>query len=176
MTALLEDPMPIILFGIIAEAVLGVVLLRTGRGVVLWAMIGVLLLVAAGVGVEWLVMTDAEQVEAVVEGVAAAVAANDRDRVKKYLDPSAKGLRSRVDWEFDRVDFAEARVTNLEITVDDTASPPTAEAAVIGIISIESSSEGLLRNNYVIDLVAYLHRTPEGWLIVRHKWNRDPRR
>jgi hypothetical protein len=89
----LEDPMPIILFGIVAEAVLGIILLTTRRGVLLWAMAGVLVLVLAGVGLEWLVVTERERVEATVEGAAAAVRANDRQGLLQCLDPAAADAR-----------------------------------------------------------------------------------
>ena len=63
MTTLLEDPMPVIFFGIVAEAILGVVLLQTRRGAVLIAMVAVLVVVLGCVGLERLVVTDTEQVE-----------------------------------------------------------------------------------------------------------------
>lgn len=175
MATLLEDPLPMILFGIIAEAVLGVVLLRTGRGVVLLAMIGVLLLVAGGVWVEWLVVTEKEQVEAVVEGVAAAVEANDPAGVKRHIDPSASRLLRRVNWAYDLVDFTEAKITNLEISINDLTSPPTARAHLTGIVAFEGKREDLLRSTYVIDLDALFRRTPEGWLITGYEnWKNDP--
>ena len=55
MTFLLESPWPALVFGIFAEALLGIILLRTGRGVLLWAMAGVGLVVggASGSSTRW---------------------------------------------------------------------------------------------------------------------------
>ena len=95
MTTLLESPWTVILFGIAAEAVLGIILARTGRGVLIWAMAGVLLLVLALVGLEWLVVTDRERIEATLESAAASVAANDPDGVLETIDGSATEARRR---------------------------------------------------------------------------------
>ncbi len=81
MITLLETPVSIILFGIVAEVVLLVTLLLTGRGVVLVGMIGTVVLVAVGVGLEWLVVTQRERVEAAIYRTTAAFEANDLDTV-----------------------------------------------------------------------------------------------
>jgi hypothetical protein len=64
MTMFLESPIPVIFIGIIAEAVLATFFFSMRKAWTLWAMLGVLVLVFAGVGLEWVVVTDVEQVEA----------------------------------------------------------------------------------------------------------------
>ena len=89
MTLLFENPLRIIFIGIVIEAVLGIVLLRTGRGAMLWAMLGVLALTLAGVAVERLVVTEKERVEMTLDGITSALEANDLTRVLSYIAPDA---------------------------------------------------------------------------------------
>ena len=111
MLTLLESPLPVILFGIIAEAVLGIVLVRTGRGVLIWVMIGVLVLVSAGVALEWLVVTDVETVEAAFESMAAALETNDPDAVLAHIDPAAADTRNLAAWGLRQVEFTKVGIT-----------------------------------------------------------------
>ena len=70
---MLDGPIPILCTGIILEIVLGLILLRTGRG---WAMIGMGLVAVAtllGIGVERLIVTDTKRVKATLENARAAV-------------------------------------------------------------------------------------------------------
>ena len=64
MTTLIEDPTPILVVGILIEAVLAIALLRTGRGVLLWAMLAVAGLTGLGLLLERWVVTERERVEA----------------------------------------------------------------------------------------------------------------
>jgi len=135
MTTLLEDPLPIIFIGIVVEAVLGVAFVRTGRGAILLAMLGVLVVASAGVAVEWIVVTEVEQVEAALDEAAAAVEANDLDRAMGYLASSFDNrARGWMRWALGQFEFSTARITNLEITsINHLTSPPTAKARFIGV-------------------------------------------
>ena len=73
MTFLFENPLRIIFIGIVIEVILGIVLLRTGRGALLWVMLGILALTLVWVGVERLVVTERERVEMTVDGISSAV-------------------------------------------------------------------------------------------------------
>jgi hypothetical protein len=176
MTALLENPMPIILFGIVAEAVLGISLLTTRRGALLWAMAGVLILVLAGVGLEWLVVTERERVEATLEGAAAAVRANDREGLLQRIHPSAADARQLVNWAFDRVDFTDAKITTLEVqNINDLTSPPTAKAHVKGIVFFKVRRGEYPYDKHPVDLTAELRLESGRWLITGYELRDDPR-
>jgi len=180
MTTLVENPMPVILFGVVAEAVLGIILLMSGRGVVLWAMAGVLVLVLGGVGLERLVVTEWEQVEATLEGAAAALQANDQTRLlgsEEYLAESAVETRERVRYALNRIEFTKVKITDLEIKINRLTSPPTATAQITGHVRFEDLTGQMIHDNYPIkDLTLRLRRTPEGWRIVGYEWKNDPGR
>lgn len=177
MTTLVENPMPIILFGIVVEAVLGIILVSTGRGVLLWAMGGVLILVLAGVGLEWLVVTDVERVEAVVEGAAAALGANDQDGLLEYVHPSATEVRRRVDEGFALAAFTSAKITRLEVrNINYLTSPPTAKVQIAGMIHFRVRRGEYPYDSYPIkELTLELHLESGRWLITGYEWPGDPR-
>ncbi len=175
MTTLLENPMPLIFFGIIAEAVLGVILLRTGRGVILWAMLGVLLLVLGGLGLERLVVTEAEQVEATLEAVGEALEANDLDRVFQYVAPEAGMSRARAQQALGMYRVTSLKINNLKVTINRLTSPPTAKVRFIGAVSGEDRTGMLPYTNHRLGFEVKLRREGDRWLITEHTEG-DPRK
>lgn len=168
MTVLLEDPLPYVFFGIIAEAVLAVVLLRTGRGVALLGMVAVALVVLLGIGVEWAVVTEREEVEAAIDGVAAALEANDLQGVLGFVDPKAIGTRQRAEWALGRVEVLEANARNLQVTINRFTSPPTATAEFNGIIRVRDRKGQFPYENYTAKFTVELRRHADRWLITEH--------
>ncbi len=176
MTSLLEDPTPIILVGIIVEAVLGVILLRTGRGVLLWAMGGVMALVVIGVLVEWLVVTERERVEETIENAAAAVEANDFEKFDTYLTRDAEKARGLARWAFSRAEFSRVKITKLDIHIVRQTSPPTAKAELSGIVTFKDRMGESPYNNYPPNGTLTLRLENGRWLISGYTLKNDPRR
>jgi len=174
--SLLEEPTPIIFLGVLVEAVLGVVLLRTGRGIWLWAMAAVVLAVLAGLYLESAVVTERERVEAVLEAAVAAVADNDQQEVLRHIHPTAADARTLVDQGFGALRFTDARITHLEIQINNTASPPMAIAEVTGTIWYEPLRSDVFGNTYTLPCNVELRRYPEpdGWMITGASWGDLP--
>lgn len=128
MTIFLETPWPILLVGIAVEAVLAIILLRTGQGRALWAMLGVAAFVFVGLLVERLVVTDHEGVSDTIDACVAAVEANDLNRLLEHVVPIAAEARADAQWAFGRFEFRAAHMSDPEITINQLASPPMATA------------------------------------------------
>jgi hypothetical protein len=124
----LESPWPVLFIGILVEAVLAVMLLRSGRGYLLWIMIGVAALVAVGLLVERFVVTDRKSVEQTLYSGVAAAEANDLNRLLDCISPTAAQTRSDARWMLERVEVRSAYVRNLEITINHLMNPATAQA------------------------------------------------
>ena len=93
----LESPWPWIVLGIVAEALLAAVLATTREGKLLWAMAGALVFMVAGVVVKRLVVTERERVEAAMEGIVAALNANDVNPLLiRHVAPDAATPRARA--------------------------------------------------------------------------------
>jgi hypothetical protein len=127
MMIFLESPWPILLIGIAVEAVLAILLLRTGQGRWLAAMFGVGLLVLLGLLVEHFVVTDRKAIINTLDAAAAAVEANNLNGVLDCLSPSAEQIRSDSRRALDRFEFRMARIHDLEIVINRLTSPPTAK-------------------------------------------------
>jgi len=177
MTIFLESPIPILCIGLLAEAVLGLIMLRTGRGVIFWPMGGVLLLVLGGVLLEWLVVTEKERVAEAIDGAAAALEANDEKAMTLYLAKEAANLRAEVHWAMTRVEFTKAKITRLEIDINELSSPPTAKVHVQGYLMFnDRKGEYPYHTQPVKELTLDLRRDSDRWVITGYTYSDDPRK
>lgn len=175
MTILLETPWPAILVGIVVEAILGVILLRTGRGVVLVAMGGVVLVVLALVGLQWLVETERERVEATIDRGREALEANDPDAVLACLSPQAESTEGLVRWAMQRVEFTRVRITQLEIgQINELTSPPSVRVRLAAVVEFRDRLGQFPYNHRPIEFELTLRRYGDRWLIADHDWKDDP--
>ena len=170
MTTLVENPMPIIFLGIIAEAVLITMFVSTRQSAFIWAMFGVLVLVFAGVALEILVVTEVERVEATLDGIANALEANDlQGLLDNYVSPSAVRTRTRAITAMPMVEITSAKISSLTITINRLTSPPTAEARFIGTVRYEPRDpERVPYRYYGRKFVVELRLEGDRWLITDH--------
>src|SRR4051794_28177196 len=113
---LVEDPNWILASGIVLEAILAVVLVRTGRAAVVVAMIGVFALVLLGVAVERAIVTEREEVEQTLDSVADALLAGDVPGVVAHIDPQAASLRAEASSQLPQVKVNEVRIRDLKVS------------------------------------------------------------
>ncbi len=99
---------------------------RTGRGYLLWVMIGAAAVVAAGLIVEHFVVTDRKSIEQTMDAAVAAVEANNINALLDCISPAAEETRGYARRLLDRVEVEGAYVHNLRITINHLTSPPTA--------------------------------------------------
>jgi hypothetical protein len=178
----LEDPIPVIVFGIIAVAVLGIALLRTGRGVLIAAIVGALVLTALGIGLEWLVVTEVERVQATLYGTAAALEANlpadDPSSVLAHISdvPQANRTQSKARRALKEVTFEKITIRNLRIEINDNTSPPTARASFKAFVTarLKSGAFSEMGRAYPIDFHLELRRESGAWKICDHKLENAP--
>ena len=171
MTTLLENPIPILLVGILVEAVLGVIFMNNRRGIVLLPMAGVLVFVLLGVLLEWVVVTEREEVEATLDGLAAAIEANDLERALSYVSPkvaSAEKTRRRARWAMNRFEVREAKIRNLEIKINRLTSPPSAKATFNGILSLTDRKGEYPYNTHPIGFTVEFRKEGDRWLLTKH--------
>jgi hypothetical protein len=128
MSIFLESPWPIISIGIVVELVLGIVLWCTGRGRVLWMMLGVLGFALLGFLLQWLVVTDREAINNLLHDCAAAAKANDVERILAHVSPEAVELRTDIRQVLERAEVTLVWISDLQLKVDRRANPPVANA------------------------------------------------
>lgn len=132
---ILEQWLPIVFVALIVEAILFIVLVQTGRKAVLYLMVAVGVLAVLLVGVERVVVTERERVEAAVYGIRDAMKRNDLDGVLDLISPQAKDVRNDARRGFDQLRVEDAIVkSNLTIAVHPDSTPPLAVAEFNGVI------------------------------------------
>jgi hypothetical protein len=124
MTWLLENPVPIWTVGAALGIFAGLVFLtwRTMSSLlVLSGLVGITLLLAL---LEWLVVTEREEVELATHQLAAAVEANDLPALLTFLAPTGKQVRHDAEALLPRFQVAKTHVGGqLHVEVDTAADP-----------------------------------------------------
>jgi hypothetical protein len=165
MSWLFENSTPTIIVGVIVVGLLGLGLVRTGRGVLLWAMVGVAALVGLLILVELFVVTDFERVESTLEQAAAALNGNDAPALVALIDPGAGNMRSQVASEMDRFRIDSAKFNKLKVQFNYYTSPPSAEAEFLGVLQFEDRAGLMTRGSAVSPVRVFLHKVDDRWLM-----------
>ncbi len=169
MTVFLESPWPWIFVGIVAEAVFAAVWATTRQSRLLWGMAGSLAFMIVGVAVERLVVTERERVEAAMEGIVAALNANDLDRLlNEYIAPDASVTRGRASWALGRVHIDRANYHNLQVTINELTSPITATAEFDGGVDFRDRLGEFPYGHYRAHFVVELELRDGRWLVTDH--------
>ncbi len=168
MAFLFEHPWWIVGIGIGIEVILGIILLCTRRGVLLWAMLGVLAVAFLSLLIERLVVTDREQIEATLHGGAAAFQANDLQRGLSYFPPEAGETREIAATIMRMVEIQTARIYDLNITIDRNAIPPTAKAVFLAYASYRDRKGDIPYTNYAEYLIVDLRKENGKWILTGH--------
>jgi hypothetical protein len=126
----LESPWPILIVGLVLEAVLAIALFQTRNGKLLWVIGGVALFVLMGVVIERNTITDTKRVRQTLEAVAAALKANSEETGYACTVPGPDGnaARGKIHWALGIAEFHEFSIRNLEVNFNYHTSPPTAVA------------------------------------------------
>jgi hypothetical protein len=165
---MLESPWPILIVGLVLEAVLAIALFVTRRGVMLWAMGAVALLVLAGVLIDERTVTDTKLIRQTLEAAAAGLKADDAQRVNLCIVPDADGDRARylVGWALGQAKFQELTIRNLEVKFNYRTSPPTAETTFT--VSTRGTARGEMfvgEQSAPVDMEVTLRKESGRWLV-----------
>jgi hypothetical protein len=175
MSIFLNSPWPIICIGIFVEAVLGLILLRTGRGVLLLAMGGVLLVVLGGVALACFVVTDEKLIEASLDGCTAAMEKGDLKGVLSHVSPSAEHTRSEAARAFQYAEFIQIKIHGLDITVNKLTSPRTATAKFSALVTgRDRKGEFGTHTQPIKEFQVDFRLEGDRWLIAGHKLKDAP--
>jgi hypothetical protein len=166
-----ENPLRILFVGVVVEAVLAMVLLRTGRGKLLWAMIGVACLFGVLLAVERLVVTDREAVERTLDNAVNAARRNDISGLLACIDPSAERPRRLSTWVLNTYEVEEGHIMDVQITVNHLTSPPTARAAfsAVGRARARDRRNELPYRGTAQRVNVSLQKTGDRWLVTDYE-------
>jgi hypothetical protein len=162
----IESPWPATLLCIVAQVILGIVFLRTGRALVVVAMGVVLAVTAAALVIERTIVTDTELVEDTLHGIAEDLEANDFAAVLASFAPNCPRL-AEVRSQLNRVTVQSASVgADLEVRISQLTSPPSATAYFTGRINARERSGTIPYENFIRKFKVKLERQDDRWLIT----------
>jgi hypothetical protein len=162
---LVEDPTMFIFLGIVIEAVLGIVLFRTGRGFLVWIMLGVLALCLTGIIGQRFIITERKRVIQTLDGIEIALEANDLNGVLDYLEPEAAHCRNDARMALNLIVIHSAPYSNLEININHLTSPPTANVTLSALINFNDRRGESPYNNYPAHFTLIMRKHGERWLV-----------
>lgn len=172
MTWLTEDPTLVLTLGAMTVAVLVIVLFKTGRAVMLVAIVGAVAVTGLCVLVERLIVTDREEVEITIDAVVTALQDNDAEAVLQHVAPDATSVRLRARGVLLLVNIEEVRITKgPEIVIHTLTSPPTAEVEMVVVGKGTLRIGATMHNQYPVELYLTLRREEDRWLIETAQHN-----
>jgi uncharacterized membrane protein YeaQ/YmgE (transglycosylase-associated protein family) len=166
MEIFLDSPWPYIAIGVIVEGALALALFVTRRGVLLYAMIGLLLAVVAGVLLERWVITERKRVMMTIDEGVEALKSNSEARMYAVVSPTADETRRQIQRGLELVRVTDVSLHNLTIEINDRANPPTATVQLDAVIYFEGRTSTFGHDRWAGHLLLHLQRSPDRWLIL----------
>lgn len=174
MTWLMESPWPALWIGLILEVLLAIALVRTGRGAIIGAMVLVLALSGGLIFLERVVVTEREEVENTLDDIAAAVEANDVQKVLAAFSPKCPRV-NEVRSTLSRVKVRAANVGgDFEVTFNRLTSPPSAKTRFTGYIDAHDNKGEIPYEHIIRKFQVTLQKQGDRWLIADFS-DADPR-
>jgi hypothetical protein len=167
-----ENPTPILILGVVTLAILIVLLLKTGRGVILAAMAGVALLMGLAVLTDKLIVTERERVANVIYDAAAvapaATRSNDLSPILQCISPSAPQVAAEARSWIGQVHLDSVSIHQMDVTPDRSTHPPTAVARFIVHAEGTAKRGTTIYNNYVGRLRVNFQLENNRWLVTSY--------
>jgi hypothetical protein len=170
MAWLTEDPTVILIaIGVVAFGII-IAILKTGRGLYLTWLGGVVLLALLVVVIDRYVVTDREKVEETLYGAAAALEAGDVEAVASYLAASGEALEREVRSRMRTMEVRKARIaSDLRIDFSPLEIPPKATATFLGRVEVKPASVPLAQ--YLGRVKIQLAKEGDRWLVQSYDLN-----
>jgi hypothetical protein len=135
---LLEQPLAVVIVGVIFGLVAGIAWSSSGRKEWLIGLGTVVVLTIAGLIVEQLVVTDREAIEATLAAIARDVQSNNLRAVLSHVSANNAELQRKAEAEMPNYRFDECRVTKIhQLDIDASAEP---RSALVEFIVVASGS------------------------------------
>jgi len=165
MPNLFEDALAIISLGVAAEIILAILLVWSGRGVLLWVMGGVLAITLGLLGLERLVVTERETLAATIDEGRTAVEANNLEASLRFVAPQAQEVRAAVRDYLWRFTFRDVKISGLEIVIDHDAKPLTAKVKAVVQAGFRDRKGELTLDRYVTSVNLEFEKQGDRWVV-----------
>lgn len=169
MAWLFEDPTLILLAGGLVQALLIVALVRTGRGAIMWAIAGVAVLMGILLVIEYVVVTEREEVIDTLHAAAAALESNDLDAVIALIAPEAADLRREAESRLPGIVIRSVKLRRLDVAIRSSGDRATAEASMLLRVEGRDRQGQAPYENFLRPVTITLRREADRWLITGYR-------
>ena len=178
MTWLCEQPLAIVVIGVLTLIVLGAAWSATGRHELMHALAITFLLMVAALVTERLIVTDREAIEATLMKIAKDVQSNNIHAVTSHVYSGAPELKQKAEGEMPNYHFTECRITKIHKTdVDPKSQPRTAVVEFNVMASGSFKAEGMEISDTIPRWVRlHMVREKDGTWAVQNYEHGDPTR
>jgi hypothetical protein len=172
MNWLFESPLTIVLGAVAVGFLLGVAWVQTGKNGFLFAIGGVVAVAIGLLILERAVVTDAEQVTAIIYEIARQIEANDADEVVKHVVSSKPELAEQGKREMQKHTFSGIGITMHSVEAQPEKQPPQVVAEFNAFIS-GSFADGQveLQGRPVYFRVTFWKDTDGVWKIADYRYD-----
>ena len=169
MTTFVESPWPAVAVCTALLFVFGTIFVRTGR---VWTIVVMVMTVAALAGmivVEQKIVTETEEVEDTLHGIAENLEANNLPEVLSSFAASCPGI-NRARSALNSVTVQSATVgRDLDIRINQLTNPPTATAYFTGRLQFRDKSGTIPYDNFIRKFKVRLERHDGRWLVADYE-------
>jgi hypothetical protein len=139
----------------------------------LLAILAVVLVTAALLVAEYLIVTPREAVAQTLNDLAAAIEADDLPAVLRFIAPDSKTVRGDAESLMPLVTVEKARIVSTpQIDVDESTQPATATARCQGLVDVTIKQNGM-KGPYLDRVEIHFIRDGDRWLIKSYKPEKD---
>jgi hypothetical protein len=135
MNWLFEQPLIIVVLGLLLILGLGAAWSATGRKELLLAMGAALAVLIGGLVMERLIITDREAIDATLEQIASDVQSNNRSALLRHIYSGAPRLKQKAEAELPNYEFTECRITKIFTRDIDTLAEPRSAIVEFNILA-----------------------------------------
>jgi hypothetical protein len=174
----LETPWPILFCGIVVEAILVIMLLRSGRGVLLLPIMGVVAVVLLGLFIQQSVVTDTKLIHRTLEETCAALQANDAKRVLLQItaQPDGKTTQEAAKTVLSMVEFKDMSLRGVDTEINRSTPLPTAKVTfTVWVTGRYRGNDMMGEQSRPAKLKVTMRKEDGRWVIVDHTILQDPR-
>ena len=142
MNLVLEQPLAVVIVGVICGLVAGIAWSSSGRKEWLIGLGLVVVLTIVGLIVEQLVVTDREAIEATLAEIARDVQSNNLPAVLRHVSSNNAELQRKAEAEMPNYRFDECRVTKIHQLDIDTSVEPRSALVEFNVVASGSFQQG----------------------------------
>jgi hypothetical protein len=142
MSYLLEQPLAVVIVGVIAALGAGIAWTSTGRKEWLVGLGAVVVLTIGGLILEQVVVTDREAIESTLTEIARDVESNNIRALVRHIATGATVIQQAAEAEMPKYRFEECRVTKVHNIDIDATQEPRSALVEFNVIATGSFSDG----------------------------------